>query len=149
VSARALAGSRANKHRPIARRTLPSDRLVARREAKAQQYLAAADDHPQSCRCGMPALLRAVAALEHDPAQGSRPDHAARAVSVDQLWPAMAGGGPAYHPGTGVSTHATPLTYERRLTVYLHQRGGSQLTPRQRRRALRKAYREYGRDGAS
>jgi hypothetical protein len=141
-----LAGARANKHRPVARQTRVSDLAVARREQRAwflrrDARLMQRDDCWDFAR-----LLYALAALEHDPALGSKPDHPFRAVNIDACFGARlplrdsARELAARRAGDCGRSGAT-MTVLARLDAYALQRGMPRLTPRQDRRVQHKARR--------
>jgi hypothetical protein len=66
----------------------------------------------------------------------AKPNHATRAVSITACFPDAPKGERPYHPGAGVSTHATPLTDRQRLGNY--ERRNGRITHRQGRRLRHK-----------
>jgi hypothetical protein len=121
---RHLAGSRRNKHLPIARTPRFSDSTVV-----------CGLRHPgvrRPCRAD-------VTGLALDPAQDSKPDHAARVVDITAIWPPITGGGrdsyrkAAEAGARGVS--AAPMSTGMRINAYWGQ--VEALTGRQRRQIAR------------
>jgi hypothetical protein len=148
-STRWLSGSRANKHKPIARVGRRSDR-------RTEASMELARTRPLLIVEGRLWTRRQIA---EDPHWGpfattaartiwpGKPKHADRAVSITTCFPPLRGGGRPYHPGTGISDHAIPLTSHQRTARYEAQNGHSALTPRQLRRMAKKQLRAVGRGG--
>jgi hypothetical protein len=139
VTARSLAGSRANKHRPVARRTLLSDRLTELVTNTVAVEVRALWRQPWL----RPQRWRHPAVTGH----GCKPDHAARAVDIEACFPnppALAGARPC-HPG--LETKTPPMNAKGttvRSAAYHRQNGTVRLTPRQLRRMVKKYQRETG-----
>jgi hypothetical protein len=115
MSSRHLAGSRANKHHPLARETRASDTYGSMDLWPAEQV------YP--------------------------PNHAARAVDIRTCKPTLGdalGGRRPTRADAKASTHATPLTAERRVANYQRQNRAKWLTPRQAKRAMHKERRNGG-----
>jgi hypothetical protein len=113
MSSRHRAGSRANKHHPLARETRASDTYGSMDLWPAEQA------YP--------------------------PNHAARAVDIRACKPPVGGiGRRPTRADAKASTHATPLTAERRVANYQRQNHAKWLTPRQAKRAMHKERRNGG-----
>jgi hypothetical protein len=140
-SRRAMAGSRLNKHHPVARFVRRSDCAIERRETDYAGWYEAGLYASESPERG---LFFALAALDHDPAQGSKPNHATRAVSIDACF-----GGrlpdrdsaktEAAHRAGDCGRFAAPTTALARREAYRRQDGRYRATPKQFRRLWKKA----------
>lgn len=142
-SPRHRVGSRRNKHLPITRQTRVSDLAVMTRAARYEHLI-------DTARCSTPdagRLLRAVAGLSYDPAQGSKPSHPFRAVSIDacfgeRLPERDSAKAAAARRAGDCGRSAATMTVVARRDAYRRQVGGTWIeTARQTRRILHKGRR--------
>jgi hypothetical protein len=139
MSARSLAGSRANKHRPIARQTLPSDRVkVTRTHYQVGGWSGGRGYCGIECACGttydgFDSLREAIEMLDLHIAWPRMPHQADRAVSIGTaFFPA-----PRVRPSLGAvagakGRSAEPMSNDRRFLTYLRQTQGNPTARQQR-----------------
>ena len=143
-SLRHRAGSRRNKHHPNARQTRISDYTTGQHGEVGGWAGPYPGQCGIECACGVTfdgfdTLAQAHELLDLHIASYRKPNHAARAVSIDACFPLadpLLGTRPA-HPGKETKTE--PMGYGHRIGAYRNQNGaGRHLTDRQERRLEKK-----------